>query len=298
MLLPRVTQAQNEYGVKTPGLVNDAQKGTQEFGKNFFKRVRDDEKRMKDLFVFETNPRSVSITGVVTTTNNLLLRVIVANGKEYLVDATNATITRYSGATINLSEVALQDKLVIRGLLEGNTITATSIRDVSLRVKSVQFYGSIVSLDANANTFMFKTEKDGQKTVQLSATTSIKRNGVPVNFSDLVVGQQVYVTGSWNVRTSVIAAAVVEIIHRWSPVFVQGNIMSKTDTMLTIKRSNGTVYSLDISQGMLLSRFYNPLTSANLNIGDIVTVGGIHLNDSTEVRAFIVRDSMNYSSAL
>lgn len=265
---------------------------------NFLSDARRDEKLMKNLFASESKTHTVSITGVVTANNGSLLSVTVGKKKVYAVDAANATITRYSGAAAGLGEIALKDIVTVRGTLEGNTITATSVRDVSLRIKNAQFYGTIVSLSAANTSFVLNTDKNGQQTVQLTSTSSIKKNGTTMTFNDLVVGQKVYVVGKWNMSTHVVTPTVVEIINRWNAIFIQGTVTAKAGNTLTVKRATGINYTVDLNRGMVVSRFYNVLTLDNVNIGDTILVGGIHLNDATDIQAFIVRDNTNTTGSL
>lgn len=292
LLAPSVVQAQDSAETTAKNI----QKTLLNLKINLYSNARDDEKRMKELFASEAKIATATITGVVTSTNGTLFNVYTSKGKVYTVDATNAVVSQYSGGVIALTEVRLRDTVTVRGTIIGTTITATTVRDTSIRIKKAQFYGTITAITGSNSSFVLNTTKNGTQTVQVSVTTPISKNGVAVTFNSLDNDQYVYVTGSWNVQTKVITASVIEIIERSSAIFLQGSVTSKTDTALILKRTNGLMYTIDVVRSMLVSRFYTELSIDDIAVGDTVLVGGIHINDATLVRGFLVRDITNITN--
>lgn len=89
---------------------------------------------------------------------------------------------------------------------------------------------------------------------------------------------------------AVINASQVEVRQQRNAIFLQGVVQSKTSSTLTVKRTNNTVYHVDVYQSMIVNRFYNTLTMSEVHIGDTVFIGGVRVNNSTNIDAFLVND--------
>ncbi|MEK7639763.1 MAG: DUF5666 domain-containing protein [Patescibacteria group bacterium] len=111
-----------------------------------------------------------------------------------------------------IEEMLVGDKVDVRGTVaEGNVMNARVLRNNSLVIKYGDMQGTVLSVDADAKTFVLRTKekKLGDVIVTVTdATKYVDENGMRV-FTDLTVGDKLKVLGTYNSSTKKIAATRV-----------------------------------------------------------------------------------------
>ncbi|MFA6193291.1 MAG: DUF5666 domain-containing protein [Parcubacteria group bacterium] len=126
---------------------------------------------------------------------------VVKGGKTYTVSAGSAKIVRGTGEkNIKFSKLKEGDVIKIEGSFDGESVTATKIRNYSFNDKKYAvFYGKISSLDEGANTFKINTLERGSQNVTVIGTTDMEdEENDDINFSDLKADDRVLVRGKWS----------------------------------------------------------------------------------------------------
>lgn len=171
-------------------------------------------------------------------------------------------------------------------------------RDDDREKKAKTVVGTVVSVNTSTRSFVIATKDQRSLTVNTTASTTVQKNGAVASWTDVVVGSQVNVKGIWNQANATIVANSINVIFRTQPIFFRGTVTAKTDTTLTVERlGNKVVYSVDVAKSMILNRLYQIIRLANVAVGDQVQIGGTHVNNSTQVTAFMVRDTTTSSTA-
>jgi len=126
---------------------------------------------------------------------------VVKAGKTYTVNAGSAKIVRGTGEKkIKFSKLKEGDVIKIEGSFDGESVTATRIRDYSYNDKRYAiFYGKISSLDESTSTFKINTLDRGSQEVTVISLTDIENNdNDDIDLSDLKADDRVLVRGKWS----------------------------------------------------------------------------------------------------
>lgn len=111
-----------------------------------------------------------------------------------------------------IEEMLVGDKVDVRGTVaEGNILNARILRNNSLVIKYGDMQGTILSVDADAKTFVLRTKEKKLGDVIVTTTDATKyvdENGLRA-FTDLTVGDKLKVLGTYNSSTKKIAATRV-----------------------------------------------------------------------------------------
>lgn len=262
--------------------------------KKEFKVIRENDNNDDDRLEREFDAAGVAhpqtMMGTVTMVSGTIFTITTEGNAMITVDGANARVVRRFGAPMELAEIMVNDRVQARGEREGNRLVATFIRDLSVQARQGEFRGEILSINTTSQSFVLRTKERGDQTVMITASTTVKKNGSPAVFADLAVGQHVFVSGVWNRTNNIVWAKVVNVVMRWQPIFIQGTVTTKTDSTITVRVTQDAVYTIDSNRAMFLSHFYRIVTLADVRVGDSVRVGGVHLNDSTHITAFVVHD--------
>ena len=111
------------------------------------------------------NQTVLTITGI----NGNTITGTDKTGTTFTVDASSAKIVRRFQGSATISELAVNNKISIKGTVTSNSIVATSIRDLSLQTKNGNLTGTISNLSTDSFTL---TNKQGVAyTVNTTPTT-------------------------------------------------------------------------------------------------------------------------------
>lgn len=133
--------------------------------------------------------------------------------------------------------------------------------------------------------------KNGTKTetVKTDSSTTYTNDGQPADKTAVNVGAMVRVKGTLDKVASTISASIVNVIHNLQGIRVKGSITAMSGSTLTVKASDGTVYTVDASKAQVFHSFWFG-TSGDIKVGDNVAVWGTHLKDSTSISARWIKD--------
>ncbi|MDD5318319.1 MAG: DUF5666 domain-containing protein [Candidatus Pacebacteria bacterium] len=166
-----------------------------------------------------------SVTGVSGSTISLVGKF--ASTTDYIVDAANAKIVK-NGSTINVSDIQVNDVLLVRGTVSGTNVAATNIVDgkpgvnhsENIQHKSNISIGTISAI--NGASFTLDKWEHGTTTAATALTvvtdnnTLFKLNGKTATSTggvgNLAIGQRVVVLGS--VANNTVTATSVNIMAR------------------------------------------------------------------------------------
>ncbi|MFA6428790.1 MAG: DUF5666 domain-containing protein [Candidatus Buchananbacteria bacterium] len=145
-----------------------------------------------------------------TTPGTLTLKT---NQQTYTVNLTaNTNLIRKFGGKSNLAEFGIGDQVQVTGILDNDTtITAKSVRDVSIQKRWGNFTGAIESLDSSTQTFSLQPVKRDLQTVKTTLDTKITKAGQTLTFTDLKIADQVIISGVWNTTTNQIMAEKIKV---------------------------------------------------------------------------------------
>jgi len=232
--------------------------------------------------------KPVTILGTVSSVNGASISLSAKNGN-FTVDATGAKIIRRFGAAMQVADIQVGDNLQVEGRVNSTTtVTAKTIRDLSLQAKNGTFTGTVSSI--NGASFIMKTGKRGQQTINTDSNTIFKKNNQTASSSDLTVGAQIMVNGVWDRTNKNVTAKTVNIIIRIVPISINGILQSINGNALTVTGNNNTTYTVDASKAKFTYKGGRKGDLSILQANDKVQVVGKHLNGSNDVNANMVRD--------
>jgi len=185
---------------------------TAEQREDFKKEIQEEKKKL---------PKPASRQGTVDTISANSFIILTADGKKITVEISDKTeiVRKYWGKS-SLSEFHQGDKVNVRGFWKDETkltITALSVRNMSILKRNATFWGKIKSIDNQ--TFIIVSLERGELTVKPNSNTKImSRNGKMISFSDLQTGHRVRVSGVWDSALKTLDE--VKTIKDWSlPIY-------------------------------------------------------------------------------
>lgn len=218
-------------------------------------------------------PHVRAYPGVVTAVSGNSITMTSGNST-YTVDASSAKIVRRFGAAMTVADVQVNDKLVVRGTLDGASISAKTIRDDSLQAKNGRFGGTVTSLNGTSG-FVLQSKERGSQTVSVDSATKIKLNGKDAGFGDLSVGANVTVVGVWDRTNSNIKASMVNIVVKVKRLAFEGTISALGSNSLTVTAKNdGSSWSVDTTNAKFLRKFNGKSSLSEVKVGDSVQIRG------------------------
>lgn len=219
-------------------------------------------------------------------------------------DSSTELLRRY-GATSSLAEFSIGDYVSVRGTLDTTkavqSINAKTVRDYSIQRENATFAGTVLSIDANAKSFVLTTEKRGNQTVFVLPTTVIKQGSATTTFSALAVGQKISkAAGVWNNLTNSVQAEKIDIYQNTALLnkrTFEGTLKSVSTSsslpatiVLTVGNADFTV---NIPVGIsVLSKNWLTTPLSTYVVGDKVRVyGAVDPTHTTVIDASVVRDT-------
>ncbi len=232
--------------------------------------------------------RMVFVRGTVNAISGTQL-TILGSGTVTKVDAAQATIYRSFWQKIALSEVRVNDQVVIWGTqMENNDVVkALIILDFGASVRTETLTGTVVSGSITATQFKLQTAARGVQTVSFTSSTTFLKNGSTATTADLVADASVRVTGTSHQSTNVFEATKVEIIVRPGVLSFTGTVSAIEGSMLSIT-SNSVVRKVDASSAKIVSSSGTVSGLHELLLGDEVRVEGTRASGSTTVKASLI----------
>ncbi|MGE5297596.1 MAG: DUF5666 domain-containing protein [Acidobacteriaceae bacterium] len=132
-------------------------------------------------------------------------------GAVFMVDASKATITN-NGASAQLSDLKVGDKIFVQGTTTGNNVAATSIFVGHPNGKGrghapLGSDGNITAINGSTITMQEEADEGGTVFTVDASKATITNNGAAAQLTDLKVGDKIFVHGTTN-GNNVVAASI------------------------------------------------------------------------------------------
>ena len=235
-------------------------------------------------------PQLRTIAGTVTVISGTNI-TMVNKDTTYTVDTTGAKFVRRFGAAMVLGDIQVNDQLSVWGTVDGTTLKALYIRDMSLQAFHGEFSGVVKSIDASSTfmSFVLTTKNRNDQTIYTVSSTVFKKNGVVILPSAVQVGSEVRVDGVWDRVNANVMAKTVVLKLETRPVEISGTVTVSNGSIVVVTRNNLT-YSADTTHTLFVGKDFHLVSAADVKTGDSVTVHAIRTNQSMSVIAYLVRD--------
>jgi hypothetical protein len=221
-----------------------------------------------------------SILGTVTAVNGETLTVKAGTSGSYTVDASAAKI-RKGDEVQALSSISVGDTVLVQGAINGSSVIATMIvetksgatikPDVKENMSGV--VGKVTAI--NGNTITIQARNDVSYTINAINAKFWKNKNNSSTIAEVKVGDLLIVQGTIN-GTSVNATNIIDVN---APVnnnmsVITGTVTAMSDTTITLKAANGTVYTVAIADATFKDNKNKDYDKGDIKVGDTVTVKG------------------------
>jgi hypothetical protein len=233
-----------------------------------------------------------TLTGAIIGFNGNQIIISTTSAAKYSVDTGSAQLLRKNGAVMSLPEILVGDKLEVIGTLwNDNSISASSVRDLSLYAHTGTYTGKISSINTADSSFVMDSKTYGSQTVHTNNFTSYSKNGSSATFKDLILGMTASVKGMWDRSNTNISATAVNGTYRLIDIYFTGSLSIKNGTAFTVIGNGNVIYGVDVSSATLQNKTGNPMALAGFNIGDSLRVWGKHISGSVAIVGTQIKDS-------
>lgn len=151
-------------------------------------------------------PHGAGIAGTVASISGTTLTVTGKDGTSYTVDAANAKVMKMvNGAptTETVSNIAANDTVMVRGTVNGNSVTATTIMNGNFPANPPQGkmmrgfgHGTMGTVSAINGTTITVTGKDGGTYTVDASSATVRKSGNSSTVANIQVGDTVFVNGT------------------------------------------------------------------------------------------------------
>lgn len=233
-----------------------------------------------------------TLTGVVVGFNGNQIIFATTSAAKYTADPGSSQLLRKNGAPMQLSEILVGDKIEVQGTLwNDNSISPTSIRDLSLYAHTGTFTGKISAINTVDSSFIIDSKTYGSQTIHTNNFTSYKKNGSMAAFKDLILGMTAQVKGMWDRSNVSITATAVNGSYRLINIYFTGSLSQKNGAAFTVIGNGNVIYGVDVSGAALQNKSGQVIQLSTFNLGDSLRVWGKHLSGSVAIVGTQVKDS-------
>jgi hypothetical protein len=184
-------------------------------------------------------------------------------GTDITLNVDASTMIKRDGKPATLAD--LQPGDIVEAKYDPATMLASRIQ---AKVKKSEIHGIISAVDTTANTFTVTPKKGGTDvTLNVDASTMIKRNGKPATLADLQLGDKVEAK---YYSSSMLA---IKVEARRNLVNLNGTITAVDTTANTVTvtpKKGGADIVLKVDASTIIKRYGAPATLADLLVGDKV----------------------------
>jgi hypothetical protein len=235
---------------------------------------------------------SKTFTGTVTGFSGNQIIFSTASAAKYAADTGSAQLSRKNGAVMLFPEILVGDKIEVKGTLWGdNSISASSVRNLSLYTHTGTFTGKISTINTADSSFVMASKTYGNQTIHTNNFTSYTKNGSGATFKDLVLGMTAKVKGVWDRNNTNITATTINGTYRLINIYFTGTLSIKNGSAFTVIGNGNVIYGVDVSGAVLQSKNGKPMQLGEYNVGDSLRVWGKHLSGGVAVVGTQIKDS-------
>lgn len=231
------------------------------------------------------------LVGVVNRTYDNIVIVKTGSGAVYNAQTARAQLIRKNGSPMLFTEIIVGDKVEITGVVgDSNIVESSKIRNLSLYPHHGTVVGKIVSIDLNSASFTISNTSKSLKTVHTDSLTVFKKNNVISTFSALQPGINVSIVATWERLGDELFASEIKFFQRYISIYFVGNLVMKSDSVITVVGNNGAIYGVDIAQAKLQNKKGKNISVSQLNMNDTVRVWDKHISGSLQIIASQIKD--------
>lgn len=239
---------------------------------------------------FAAGTKTFSGTVVGISGSQIIFSTVSA--AKYSADAGRAQLTRKNGAAMQFSEILFGDKIQVTGTLwADNSISAATIKDMTLYAHSGTFTGKIAAINTTDSSFVINSKTYGNQTIYTNNFTSFSINDANSGFQNLALGLTATVKGVWDRSNANVVAASVNASFRMIAIYFTGTLSAKNGSALTVIGNGNVIYGVDVSKASVLSKNGKPLSLDSFSLGDVLRVWGKHISGMVAVTATEVKDT-------
>ncbi len=215
----------------------------------------------------------------------------------YTVNVTSSTriVRKYQGPS-SLEEFVVGDDLRVWGTLTGTTIDATKLKNYSIQRVGGTFWGTILSIDSAASTFVLDARGRDDQTVVVRSTTKIFQGNRAGVFADLSTGQTVRVIGVWRKSAKQVLAdrilikltslngtiGSVDCTARTFTLNVKGGKFEESSLVKRLTGGTTKIWTVTMTDATVLrDKELDPITCADLKANHKAHVRGLRTSAST-----------------
>ncbi|MFA5991485.1 MAG: DUF5666 domain-containing protein [Candidatus Doudnabacteria bacterium] len=230
-------------------------------------------------------------TGSVVSASGSTVVFAGSNAAKYRADIGSALLVRKNGAAMIFAEILVGDKVEVKGTLwADNSISASTLRNMSLYTHNGSFSGKVTEINPNDSSFTLQTAKYGNQKITTDSLTVFKKNSSSSTFKDLELGMSATVKGAWDRTPTYISAREVNGSLRLINIDFTGTLFMKSDSSFTVIGNGNVIYGVDITKAKLQNKSGKTLSLSRINLGDTLRVQGKHVSGSVKVIGSIIKD--------
>jgi hypothetical protein len=152
-------------------------------------------------------------TGTVTAVGTSSFDIKTSDGTILTVNTGTAKLQHPFGATIQLSDIKVNDKVQVKGTTNGNQIDAAIVVDSPENTHPAKAHGTVTAV--NGNSFTLQSNHQGvvfTVNVNTNSTTTFKSSSTSTTtIANVQVGSKVTVKGLWDEILNILNAIKVHI---------------------------------------------------------------------------------------
>jgi len=234
--------------------------------------------------------KTKTISGTVTAISGSQVLFKTTSAARYAAEVGSAVLSRKYGAPMNFSEILVGDKIEVKGFIwADNSISSTSLRDLSLYAHNTTFSGKVVSINPSSSSFILESKPNGDQTVHTDSLTVFKKNGSASTFHDVELGMSASVKSTWERSNKDIGATQITGTVRLLNIDITGEIVAMNGTSFTVL-ANNVLYGVDATKAKIENKSGQLINVNKYLAGQTVHAQGKHIAEGVAITASIVKN--------
>lgn len=234
--------------------------------------------------------------GVIGAKAGSSFTLVTRNFRLVTILTTSTTVTTKDGATITFADLAIGARVKATGMWNesGNTLTAASVHLTAAPAPQpvdMTIVGLVTLLSSDGKTLLLVTGDLSVWTITRADATVFRKDGTLASWADIMLGAQLKVRGSANKNARTMTASRIDIMtFERAHVTMNGTVIARTASSLTIKPKKWPAVTVDISGATLVDKRGDTIARADIKLGDNVQVKGLRAHSSLFMTAEVVKD--------
>ena len=231
-----------------------------------------------------------TLSGIVSGVSGSQIFFRAGSAALYAAEVGNANLVRKYGAPMQMGEVLIGDKVEVKGLVwPDNSISTSYLRNLSLYAHNSTFIGKVASINPSNGSFVLQSRPNGAQNITTGPLTVFKKNGQVSSFSQVELGINETVKGSWERSFQNVMAGSVAGVVRFVNIEITGILNGINGKSLTITADN-VIYGVDTSTAKVENKSSKITNLSTYSLGDIIRIQGSHISEGVAITASVVKD--------